>query len=466
MTSIVLYVDHAGHLAPLSRCFYATASRRLSSLSDRQYPSTTTTEVDSAFCPQCLAFQDAASAASSPFCKSCQQCPLCRAVASTAMEDNQAFFRCGYCSWTSKECNLTVLVSLGDSEMLPKEKLLKAREELLAMLQIKKEDSEALNHYNNMSIALEHIAKDELKRRKNVSQGKSQKTGGTWSLEALEASIRIRQEKKQQTITGEQSLIPINTERSLDISLDTVDPTTLLFQSTCTLSKSHLLPLPMLLRPRLSRRCRAELQEGRPGILVKPKLNPLEGDSSLRSGYGQWWKKDSSAIHVVPRMTIVQTTDVSMLVKVTNPTLGVVKLRLGMSSMTQLTIGWSSVVVDSLSGKTMDIHVLTTPIIQESPTSVATLEAVEDLFLDMNQLKVPDAVATFGRTGKTRLVATQADTAWFEVAGGQNAILLSLQIQVGDGSWESSLIKKQPSGDEMDFCNFDVVLVPRTFENK
>ena len=465
MTPIVLYVDHAGHLAPLSRCFYATASRRLSSLSERQYPSTTTTEIDSAFCPQCLAFQDAASAALSPFCKSCHQCPLCRAVASVAMEDNLAFFRCGYCSWTSKECNLTVSVTLADNEMA-KEQLLKARAELLAMLQTKIEDSEASNHYNNMSTALESIAKDELKRRKNVSHCKSQKTVGTWSVEALEASIRTRQEKKQQTIVGDQSLIPITTEQSLDISLDTVDPTTLLFQSTNTSSKSHLLPLPMPLRPRLSRRCRAELQEGRPGILVKPKLNPLEGDSSLRSGHGQWWKKDSSAIHVIPRMTIVQATDISMLVKVTNPTLGVVKLRLGESSMTQLTIEWSSVVVDSLSGQTMDIHVLTTPALQKPPTAVATLEAVEDLFLDMNKLKEPDAVAMFESTGKTRLVATQADTAWFEVAGGQGAVPLSLQIQVGDGSWESSLIKKQPNGDEVDFCNFDVVLVQSSSEKE
>ena len=138
---------------------------------------------------------------------------------------------------------------------MAKEQLLKARAELLAMLQTKIEDSEASNHYNNMSTALESIAKDELKRRKNVSHCKSQKTVGTWSVEALEASIRTRQEKKQQTIVGDQSLIPITTEQSLDISLDTVDPTTLLFQSTNTSSKSHLLPLPMPLRPRLSRRC-------------------------------------------------------------------------------------------------------------------------------------------------------------------------------------------------------------------
>jgi hypothetical protein len=72
---------------------------------------------------------------------------------------------------------------------------------------------------------------------------------------------------------------------------------TFAFQLQCSNYVTHpatrqdLLPLSIPLRVRTSRRCRAELAEGRPGILVKPKLNPLEGDSSLRTGHGQWWKK-------------------------------------------------------------------------------------------------------------------------------------------------------------------------------
>ena len=58
----VLYVDHAKHPAPLSMCYHATGARRLSSAADR-YPPATLTEVDSAYCPQCLSYHDAASAA-------------------------------------------------------------------------------------------------------------------------------------------------------------------------------------------------------------------------------------------------------------------------------------------------------------------------------------------------------------------------------------------------------------------
>ena len=58
----VLYVDHEKHPAPLSMCYHATGARRLSSTVDR-YPPATLTEVDSAYCPQCLSYHDAASAA-------------------------------------------------------------------------------------------------------------------------------------------------------------------------------------------------------------------------------------------------------------------------------------------------------------------------------------------------------------------------------------------------------------------
>jgi hypothetical protein len=82
------------------------------------------------------------------------------------------------------------------------------------------------------------------------------------------------------------------------------------FGSETCVSRKDLLPLPVRLRARKSRRCRAELRDGRAGILLKPRLNPLEGDSSLRSGHGQWWKKDSSAIHVLPNVSVVRCVKV------------------------------------------------------------------------------------------------------------------------------------------------------------
>jgi hypothetical protein len=58
-----------------------------------------------------------------------------------------------------------------------------------------------------------------------------------------------------------------------------------------SMDAAPLLPLSIPLMLRQSRRCREELADGRPGILLKPKLNPLEGDSSLPTGHGQWFRK-------------------------------------------------------------------------------------------------------------------------------------------------------------------------------
>jgi len=40
--------------------------------------------------------------------------------------------------------------------------------------------------------------------------------------------------------------------------------------------------------------------------LLKPKVNPLEGDLSLRSNVGKWWQKDTSAVHVLPFVSVVE----------------------------------------------------------------------------------------------------------------------------------------------------------------
>jgi len=99
-------------------------------------------------------------------------------------------------------------------------------------------------------------------------------------------------------------------------------------------SSQLLLPTPIKLRTRAVRRDYKELSIGRPGIVIKPKVNPLEGDSSLRYGHGQWWKKDSSAIHTVPKLTIPKytynrsTSEYALLLHISNPTLGPMTLKL------------------------------------------------------------------------------------------------------------------------------------------
>jgi hypothetical protein len=122
-----------------------------------------------------------------------------------------------------------------------------------------------------------------------------------WSVQLLEESLDAREQllmsAVEEPVGGrEVHLVSLVNEQPLSPSLEGISADAILLQesSISTIeppSMDTLLPLGIPLRPRKSRRCRAEMAEGRPGILVKPKLNPLEGDSSLRTGHGQWWKK-------------------------------------------------------------------------------------------------------------------------------------------------------------------------------
>lgn len=317
----VLYVDHQGHAAPLSQCFHATASRRLSSTVDRQHRPSTTTQVDSAFCPQCLSFHDASSASNLGYCPkpTCLQCPLCTSVVSIRKStegENCFFYKCGRCTWDSKQCQLTVPST--SSDVLPsKEEMATAMAQLADTLQQRRiaidPDKVTEKHYRTMVDTWEGLVKPHPSSaaRKILPGAKKREQGerdGVWSIDALEKSVQQKQQTWNQTIdsvVGGQGIQKIsldddNDTTMLDPSLQDLSVLSVALQqqqppttATAINSLSKLLPLPIPLRARKSRRCRAELGEGRPGILLKPKLNPLEGDSSLRTGHGQWWKKVS-----------------------------------------------------------------------------------------------------------------------------------------------------------------------------
>jgi len=304
-----LYVDHQGHPAPLSECYHAIASRRLSSAVHR-YPPATVAEVDSAYCPQCLTFHDAASAARLGFCSkaTCKRCPICQAICSVAAEDNLCFYMCGSCEWTSKECNLSQTVNTEEDGTIGKVELSRAVEDLAIHLNSRIQTSQESidQHFKRMTDAWEKRVKAD-KQREGKPARSSLITDGPegWSVEALEMSLN--EKKKKMADESTNLVVGLDVEHlSLDADCAAVDAANdlsvlslqmqALNHPTDTKSRQDLLPLPIQLRVRLSRRCRAELAEGRPGILVKPKLNPLEGDSSLRTGHGQWWKKVSECV--------------------------------------------------------------------------------------------------------------------------------------------------------------------------
>lgn len=313
--AFVLYVDHQGHPAPLQESYHATASRRLSSSVDR-YPSSTVLEVDSAYCPQCLSFHDAAKASTLGYCPkaSCQQCPRCTTTVTIDVQDESVFYKCPTCDWTSRDCNLSVQVEQEDDGSMDKIELARAVDDLSNRLkELRREQQQpAAAYFTSLQKSLEKRSKEEHQRQTRISLKASAAAAaahgpeGVWSVQALEASL---QEKRNllaanataETVEGAVERLSLDNDNDADTDApesltDASSQLGLQLQSlNGTLAPGPVvkswLPLPMPLRVRTSRRCRAELAAGRPGILLKPKLNPLEGDSSLRTGHGQWWKK-------------------------------------------------------------------------------------------------------------------------------------------------------------------------------
>lgn len=312
----VLYVDHQGHPAPLSLSYHATASRRLASAIERHPPSTIT-EVDSAYCPQSMSFYDATTAANIGYSPdpASRLCPMCGGVASVVVDETDCMYKCDDCHWTSKQCGMVSTITVGSDGSISKEDVDKAAADLGAQWTERMDEKNRLpeKHFKKMRHTLEAMAKEQVKGQRSTLLTPLESASGRrgldgpegWSVQSLEDTMAAREKLVAASIAetvGGQNLqkIPLDGEKLLPKSLGGKPVSALLLhQSGAAIGAlKDLLPSQIPLRPRKSRRCRAELAEGRPGILVKPKLNPLEGDSSLRTGHGQWWKKVSGSIQL------------------------------------------------------------------------------------------------------------------------------------------------------------------------
>jgi hypothetical protein len=312
-------------------------------------------------------------------------------------------------------------------------------------------------------------------------------------------------------------------------------------------------PIPLPFQIRYSYRSKRDVVVyHRPGIVLKPKLNPLDGDSSTShsSGMvGQWYRKDSSAIYTVPQVQVTQEVcydtekgfDTSeektslkrrcLLLQVSNPTLGPIRVRLLLkqptsspesiyndessywddsepdADATKQTAIFRNVLLDPLHHTTTDeLHVLqigSESMALNDMTQKIELHSMEDsLLLDYpsatvnstsinresaERNAVPDVVRQWGRSKvdnisdesdnnnpTLRLIAQNASTAWYELSicapmiyhhdvavnskpAPSYGIPLLLEIDVGDGSWESSLIPVQKENDVVQL-NLVVVL--------
>ena len=473
----LLYIDHQGHPAPLTQCYHATAARRLSSSVPRNPPSTVV-EADSAFCPQCLSFHDIAAATRLQYCASCRSCPVCRAVCRVQAKDNLCFYECGRCNWTSVECDLCESVEASEDGSYDRMTLARAVEAMKETCKDRTTKDPVNQHVRQITNAWQARTAREAPP-KHVDE---------WSIETLEARMQEKQQSFFHKTNLELATQSLDEPTLLDPSLAEQPASSYLLQawnsSAPTRARHDLLPLPIPLRLRYSRRCRAELTLGRPGILLKPKLNPLEGDSSLRSGHGQWWKKDSSAIHSVPQVKVLQHVAAEgahvFLLQANNPTLGPVRLRFRTSeyqgevdpnNAESFSRTFSDLLLDEFTQTYVTAELNSDAVKDMLTTDEVELQSGEDNFLDMGA-SMPFPVASWlpsRMSDEPTLlnVATKSSMAWFEFilpfpeepSDFAPAIPFTMDVQVGDGSWESSLIQPREGLEGPDWVSLDLLLV-------
>ena len=551
----VLYTDHANHLTPLTLAYHATASRHLTSGRSDVIPPSTTVEVDAAYCPQCLAYE--AASATSGICHKeyggCKSCPICFSPLSisineTTTSDPESYnsrlichYVCGYCQWSSRECAVTsnadkllefATTSDGNAEQEREKQRGLAIAEISKNLHLclqqriseRNNDGDALfDSITNMWIQREEEEKQRIRMKIGIStsiKGDSNNRGSNWSLEILEQSLLQKKMLLNSTSTVcKMESVPdteatrINDTKANQLPSPQQTAAQMTITTTSPQSRFDLLPLPVHYRSRVSRRCRAELAAGRTGILMKPKQNPLDGDTSLRSGHGQWWMKDSSAVHVVPNVQMdrvggdVSSHKYAVLLKVKNPTLNMIRLRfVGPSNCnTMIDEGESSTLAPLIEENELQ-NILVNPFTETfvqgcictpevtasvTPTEFIVLHPADDPFLDVRKdhtgdpLEVKDWDATTAiSTDRSdlshfRIVAIEGDTAWIELVlcnaipmkepspRSSNeteylAVPFAMQIEVGNGSWEASLIKRQDlPEEEKDLVTLDLVALMR-----
>ena len=474
-------------------------------------------EVDSAYCPRTLQFCDAASAASGDLPhkegagpKDCPVCfgPVCISIDETDADDVTGKLVCHYvctmgkqCNWTSRECGVAVcsdkLLECENDEASDQD--LEARrsavidevtKQLEACLKERIDERNKLGESIFESIANMWNKREQTEeRRKRMMSATPQQVSHdeSWSLEALESSLldKRKQLESLYIFTDDKSVaetneiyqperqpLPTAEQVAAQMSITTRTP----------LRRADLFPLFVPYRARVSRRCRAELAAGRTGILVKPKLNPLEGDSSLRTGHGQWFKKDSSAVQVVPRVRIVRSIRKerrhAVLLSVKNPTLSMVRLRF-CGNDSQIILGndeLRGILVDPFNEQRVQAQLCPSSVTNLGSTGFIELAPADDPFLDIGKAKKGDPPEVSGWEGTTtedfensglKLVASQGDTSWVEFAvafedevATNLAVPFSMQIEVGNGSWEASLVKrKELPEQETDLVELSLIAV-------
>lgn len=203
-------------------------------------------------------------------------------------------------------------------------------------------------------------------------------------------------------------------------------------------------------------------------------------------------------MQVLPRISVSKHapdgTKHAFLLKVSNPTLGTIRMRLASSEylgepvwgdQSSSTALLQKILVDPFTDEYLNAELDSNEVKDLEPTEVCTLEPAEDSFLELGTTanEIPESVSQWngkqvlaesnassgGTASSLKFLASKSSTGWFELVvlvgasseGVDRAVPLAMQIEVGNGSWESSLVQPEIAGDSgnsSDMVTFNLVI--------
>ncbi|RHY38303.1 hypothetical protein DYB34_004283 [Aphanomyces astaci] len=309
------YVCGCGRQYPLAELYWSDTCKKIVC----PWPTCSLQEIDSYFCRfQMDNLPSKEAAAYKNRSARTFACPDCRSTLQTIKHDKYTFF-CAHCRWDSDSIQLTD----EDPDTLMMVANTREREEhvfdvLLAHYQQRAAAQTSIQHTRSFMSKRSFTSASSSRFIKHSQRPPPAMQLG-WKMENLDAKLKdtlstvssavdtALVEQCRQKFPHHESFHGIDAVRAAQCD-DMAAVSTLAQRNLCTpllqsRDVSALFPSRPDLRVKRSWRCVESMASGAPGILVKPQINPMTGDSSMVVG-ASWWKKATLALHMLPSVTI------------------------------------------------------------------------------------------------------------------------------------------------------------------
>ncbi|GMF34675.1 unnamed protein product [Phytophthora fragariaefolia] len=341
----VRYACQCGHLAPVSALFFSETCEKLVC----RLPGCSVEEFESYYCGNLLVNLPSKEASMYQNRSSrCFSCPCCETALSTAFHESlqRFFFLCAHCRWDSLELGLAdddpdalVMTAITRERQAAHEDVFQALHSHYLTLSSSSSGSNAATALASASGAalgrsssLQMLADSmkELQREHQMKKFRLQRMAemGGWKHDQALAKVQekeqwlLEQRREHQWPELQKQLAALQTQgtswsedtperargtlEKLAQTSDMGEVSTLHQRLLNPLDQSRradqLFPSRPLLRVKRTWRCVESIERGSAGILVKPQISPMSGDSSLPVS-ASWFKKANLAAQYVPVVT-------------------------------------------------------------------------------------------------------------------------------------------------------------------